>query len=154
MTAPALLITLVSQTLQSLNSLERLDIVNILLRTVIWFVAILFLFLATRVLRGKADYTTTLRVAGFAQSAHILELLGFIPVIGPLARIMAVILTLLGVWIGTAQANELSGWRSILLPVVYIATLAISIVFLVAVIEGTVFTVDGVLMNLGLISAP
>ena len=102
-------------------------------------------------MRGKADYTTTLRVTGFAQSAHILELLGFIPVIGPLARIMGLILTLLGVWMGTAQANEFSGWRSILLPVVYIATIAITIVFLMAVIEGTVFTVDGVLLNLGLI---
>lgn len=151
MTAPALLITLISQTLQSLNSLERFDIVNILLRTVIWFVAILLLFFAGRILRGKADYTTTLRVTGFAQSAHILELLGFIPVIGPLARIMGLILTLLGVWMGTAQANEFSGWRSILLPVVYIATMAITIVFLMAVIEGTVFTVDGVLLNLGLI---
>jgi len=151
MTAPALLITLISQTLQSLNSLERFDIVNILLRTAVWFVAILLIFFAGRILRGKADYTTTLRVTGFAQSAHTLELLGFIPVIGPLARFLGLILTLLGVWMGTAQANEFSGWRSILLPVVYIATMAITIVFLIAVIEGTVFTVDGVLLNLGLI---
>jgi len=151
MTAPAVLITLLSQILQSLNSQERFDIVNILLRTVLWFVVILLLSFAGRILRGKADYTATLRVAGFAQSAHILELLGFIPVIGPLARLMAVILTLLGVWMGTAQANELSGWRSVLLPVVYIATMAIAIVFILAVIEGTGFTVDGVLLNLGLI---
>jgi hypothetical protein len=64
---------------------------------------------------------------------------------------MAVILTLLGVWVGTAEANDLRGWRSILLPVIYIVTVVITVVFLVAVIEGTVFTVDGVLMNLGLI---
>jgi uncharacterized membrane protein YvlD (DUF360 family) len=151
MTAPALLITLLSQTLQSLNSLERFDIVNILLRVVIWLVTVLLLYFAGHIMRGKADYTATLRVAGFAQSAHALELLGFIPVIGPLARVMAVILTLLGVWVGTAQANEFSGWRSILLPVVYIATMTITIVFLVAMIEGTVFTVDGLLMDLGVI---
>jgi hypothetical protein len=154
MTAPALLITLVSQILQSLNSLERLDILNILLRYALWFVSILVLFAAARLLRGKAEYTTTLRVAGFAQSAHILELLSFIPVIGPLARIMAVILSFLGVWIGTAAANELSGWRSILLPVVYLATLAISVVFLFAIIEGTAFTIDGLLYDLGVIPEP
>jgi hypothetical protein len=72
-------------------------------------------------------------------------------VVGPLARIMAVILTLLGVWIGTAEANELRGWRSILLPLVYIATVVITVVFLISVIEGSVFTVDGLLMDLGLI---
>jgi len=151
MTAPALLITLLSQTFQSLNSLGRFDIVNILLRTGIWFVAVLLLFFAGRIMRGKADYTATLRVAGFAQSAHILELLGFIPVIGQLARIMGMILTLLGVWMGTAQANELKGWRSILLPVIYIATMVITFVFIISMIEGTVFTIDGVLMNLGVI---
>jgi uncharacterized membrane protein YvlD (DUF360 family) len=151
MTAPALLITLLSQTFQSLNSLGRFDIVNILLRTGIWFVAVLLLFFAGRIMRGKADYTATLRVAGFAQSAHILELLGFIPLIGQLARIMGMILTLLGVWMGTAQANELKGWRSILLPVIYIATMVITFVFIISMIEGTVFTIDGVLMNLGVI---
>jgi len=154
MTAPALLITLVSQVLQSLNSLERFDIVNILLRYALWFVSILVVFWATRLLRGKAEYTTTLRVAGFAQSAHLLEVLGFIPVIGPLARIMAVILSLLGLWIGTATANEFGGWRSILLPVVYIITVVISIIFLLAVIEGTAFTIDGLLYDLGVIPEP
>ncbi|MEA3441625.1 MAG: phage holin family protein [Chloroflexota bacterium] len=149
MTGPALLIALIAQTLQSLNELERFDIVDILVRYGVWFIAILLLWLAARILRGKADYTTTLRVAGFAQSAHLLELLGFIPVIGPLARILALILTLVGVWIGTATANELKGWRTILLPVIYIATVVISVYFIIAVIEGTVLTVDGLLMDFG-----
>jgi len=151
MTGPALLISFLAQILISLNDLEKFDVVNILVRYGVWFVSVLFLFLAARVLRGKTDYTSTLRVAGFAQSAHILEVLGFIPVIGPIARFMALFLALFGIWIGTATAHELKGWRTILLPLVYVATLVIAVVFLVAVIEGTIFTADGLLQDLGLI---
>ena len=149
MTGPALLIALLSQILQSLNNLERFDIVDILVRYSVWFIAILLLFLTARILRGKADYTITLRVAGFAQSAHLLELLGFIPVIGPLARILALVLSLVGVWIGTATANELKGWRTILLPVIYVATVVISVYFIMAAIEGAALTFDGLLQDFG-----
>jgi uncharacterized membrane protein YvlD (DUF360 family) len=150
MTGPALLIALVSQILQSLNAQGQFDLVDILARFGLWVFAVLILFITAIILRGKADFTTTLRVVGFAQAAHILELLGFIPVIGPLARVMAVILAILGTWIGTATAHELSGWRSILLPLVYIATLVISIIFLGAVVEGTTFTIDWLLIQFGL----
>ncbi|MFC2026000.1 phage holin family protein [Chloroflexota bacterium] len=151
MTAPALLISLVSQILQSLNEQGHFDLVDILARFGLWIFAALVLFLTAKILRGKADFTTTLRVVGFAQAAHILELLGLFPVIGPLARVMAVILAILGTWIGTATAHELSGWRSILLPLIYIATLAISIIFLIAVVEGTTFTIDGLMIQFGII---
>jgi hypothetical protein len=151
MTGPALLISFLAQILISLNDQEQFDVINILVRYGVWFISVLFLFLAARVMRGKADYTSTLRVAGFAQSAHILEVLGFIPVIGPIARFLALFLALFGVWMGTATAHELKGWRTILLPLVFVATLVITVVFLVAVIEGTAFTVDGLLQDIGLI---
>ena len=141
---------MLSQTLQSLNAQDRFDIVNILLRYGLWFVSVLILFMAARLLRGKKHYTTTLRVAGFAQSAHILELLGFLPVIGPLARIMALLLTIFGVWVGTAAAHELSGWRTVLLPVLYIITTVVGVAFLYAAIQGTAFAVDSLLVDFGL----
>jgi len=152
MTGPAIIIILLSQILQSLNYLGHLDLINILLRFVNWFVAVLVLFFAARLLRGKADYTTTVRVAGFAQSAYVLELLGFLPVIGPLARIMATILAFFSIWIGTSTANKLSGWRSFLLPLFYIVTITITIVFLLSVIGGTAFTIQGIMQDLGLTS--
>jgi hypothetical protein len=152
MTGPALLIALLAQILQSLNSERQLDVVNILMRYAIWFFSVLFLYMAARVLRGKADYTTTLRVMGFAQAAHIFELLDFLPVIGPLARFLALLLTFFGVWIGTTTAHELKGWRTFLLPVIYIATIVVTLVFLVAVIEGSAFTVEGLLEDFGLSS--
>jgi hypothetical protein len=89
-------------------------------------------------------------VAGFAQSAHVFELLGFLPVIGPLARFMALLLAFFGVWIGTATAHELSGWRTILLPVIYIISMMVGVVFLFTVIQGTAFTVESLLTDFGL----
>jgi hypothetical protein len=150
MTGPALLIALISQVLQSLNDQGNFDPVNILARFGLWLLAVLVLFITAIILRGKADFTTTFRVVGFAQAAHIIELLGFIPVVGPLARFIALVLAILGTWMGTATANEFSGWRSILLPLIFIATLVISIIFLIAVVEGTTLTINSLLIQFGL----
>jgi uncharacterized membrane protein YvlD (DUF360 family) len=154
MTGPALLISLVAHILQSLNSQGQLVILNILVRYLVWFFAILFLYAAARLLRGKANYTQTLRVAGFAQSAHILEVLGFIPIVGSIARFIALLLGFFGVWIGSATAHELKGWRAFLLPVIYVVTLIVAVFFLESVIEGTVLAVDGLLADLGLVPPP
>ncbi len=150
MTAPALLIALLAQVIQSISTEGSFNIGNILLRYVVWFVAVIFLYMAARLLRGNRHYTTTLRVAGFAQSAHILELLGFIPVVGAIARFMAVILAFFGVWVGTAAAHELRGWRTILLPVIFIITTVVGVIFLLAVIGGTAFSIRSLLVDFGL----
>lgn len=150
MTAPALLISLVAQAIQSWNAQGGLDVLDILLRYGIWFFSVLILFMAARLLRGKHRYTTTLRVAGFAQSAHVLELLSFIPVIGATARFLAIILTIFGVWTGVATAHELKGWRTIILPVFYLAIMVISLGFLVTVVQATAYTLNVLLQSLGL----
>jgi len=149
MTGPALLIGLLAAMLQSINSEGYLDVQNILLRYGLWFLTILFLTMAARLLRGKEKFTATLRVSGFAHSAYVLELLSFIPVIGPIARFLALLLTFFGVWIGTAIANELRGWRTIVLPVIYILTIVVAFVFITAIIEGTAFSIDNLLLDLG-----
>jgi hypothetical protein len=79
---------------------------------VLWLVSTIVLFMAARVLRGKAKFTSTLRVTGFAQSAYVLYLLGFLPVIGPVARFLAVAVSFFAVWVGTATAHNLRGWRT------------------------------------------
>lgn len=150
MTGPALLIALLAQILQSVSAERQLDIVDILVRYFFWFVSILLLYMAARLLRGKEHYTSTMRVAGFAQSAHILEVLGFIPIVGPLARFMAVLLAFFGVWIGTAAAHQLKGWRTVLLPVIFIAVMVVGEVFILSVIGGTAVTFDVLLINFGL----
>jgi quinol-cytochrome oxidoreductase complex cytochrome b subunit len=89
------------------------------------------------------------RVAGFAQTAHFLELLGFAPVIAPLARFLAVALAFFGVWVGTATAHRLRGWRTALLPVVYLATVVLAVTFLEAVRRGAALTSRAILQSLG-----
>jgi hypothetical protein len=150
MTAPALLISLLAQAIQSVNALGKFDIVDILLRYILWFVAVLFLFMAARLLRGKRHYTSTMRVAGFAQSAHILELLGFLPLIGPMMRFISLLMVLFGIWVGTSAAHELHGWRTFLLPVLYLSAFVIGVFFLFAVIQGTGFALNSLLIDLGL----
>ncbi len=150
MTAPALLISLLAQAIQSVNALGKFDIVDILLRYILWFVAVLFLFMAARLLRGKRHYTSTMRVAGFAQSAHILELLGFLPLIGPMIRFISLLMVVFGIWVGTSAAHELHGWRTFLLPVLYLSAFVIGVFFLFAVIQGTGFTLNSLLIDLGL----
>jgi hypothetical protein len=154
MTGPALLISLIGHILQSLNSQGQVDVLNILVRFGVWFLAVLILYFAARLLRGKANYSETLRVAGFAQSVHILEVLGFIPVVGSIARFLALVLSFFGVWIGSAAAHELKGWRAFLLPILYVITLVVTVSFLEAVMEGSVLAFDELLADFGLVPRP
>jgi len=150
MTGPAILIMLLSQTLQVLNRTGQFEWQEILIRIGAWSLGVVLLALAAQTLRGKGNFTSTLRVAGFSQSAHIIELVGFIPVIGPLSRLIAVLLAIIGLWLGSVVAHDLKGWRTILLPVIYIITTIIGIVFILAAMEGLSITVDGILEAFGL----
>jgi hypothetical protein len=151
MTAPALLIAFLAQLLRSLNNQEGFDLTMVLLNFAVWIVVLITLQIAALILRGKANFGATLRVAGFAQSAHILELLGFIPVIGPVARFSATLISLIGIWIGTATAHQLKGWRTLLLPVVYLIVFSIGFLFLMAVFRGTEFAIESLLLPFGLL---
>jgi hypothetical protein len=149
MTGPAVLIALIAQIIQSWVAQGALDVRNILLRLVLWFFSVLILFFAARVLRGKQSYTGTLRVAGFAQSAHILQFLALIPAIGGSARFIVMLVTVVAVWMGVATAHELKGWRTLILPVLYILVMVISLAFLAAAIAGAAYTWNAVLQGLG-----
>ena len=150
MTGPAVLLAVVAQVIQSLHSVGHLNVADIALRIGVWLLAVLWLALVARAMRGKNSFTGTLRVVGFAQSAHVLELLGFLPVISPLARFMALLLVVLGVWLGTAAAHELKSWRTLLLPVIYILAGTLALVFLSAALQGLTVTLAEVLQAFGL----
>lgn len=154
MTAPALLIALLAQIIQVWNSDNGLSLQNIVVRYLIWLVGLIALQLTARVLRGKATITTTLRVAGFAQTAHLLELLGPLPVIGPVARFLAMLLAFFGLWVGVATAHNLRGWRTLILPLVFTLIVVVATVFIIAALEGTAAILEDILTSLGLITAP
>ncbi len=150
MTGPAIFIMLVGQTVQMVVQIGRFDPLSYLLRVFAWVLAVTLLAEAARLLRGQGNFTRTLRVAGFAQSAHILQLLAFVPILGPAVRFITMFLVVMGVWMGVVVAHELKGWRTVVLPFLYILVTVVSVVFLVAVIEGTSFTMQMLLQALGL----
>jgi len=149
MTAPALLIVVLMTIVRMFNQADGFSWLGVVAYLAAWIVAMILLQMAAGILRGKAEFHQTLRVAGFAQTAFIFELLGFIPVIGPLARILATVLNLVGVWIGVATAHELKGWRGLILPLIYLAVFVVGAVFIVAVIKGTGFALESILTEIG-----
>ncbi len=149
MTAPALLIAVLGSVLLAANSEAGLSLQMVLARLAAWLVAMVLLQIAARFLRGKAVGHQTLRVAGFAQTAHLILLLGFLPVIGPVARLLSMILATVGVWIGVATAHELKGWRSIILPVIYLVVIVVGAVFIASAITGIQLTINNLLAEVG-----
>ena len=149
MTAPALLIAFLAQVIQSIYLNKSFDPVDILARCGVWLLSFIAVLLMVRFLRGKASLSMNLRIVGFVGSAHVLEILGFVPVIGPLMRMIALLLAFFGVWIGTATANKLSGLRAFLIPVVYILVVVFGVIFTVAAIRGVSISVNAVLNAFG-----
>ncbi len=154
MTGPALLIALIGQVIQSVNREGGFDLVAALVQFVMWWVAIAMLHGAAVLLRGKARFTKTLRVAGFAQAAHLLELFGFLPVLGPVARILGLLIAFVGVWIGTATAHELRGFRTLVLPVIYILVIVVSVFFITTILAGAALETSDLLTLFGWTPTP
>jgi len=119
-------------------------------RFVAWPLVVLFLVMTARVLGGKASYTSTFRVTGFAYFGYWLTLLSVIPVVGPLFRVIGFLLAFLGVWLGVAQAHELRGWRTLVVPVVFLIVVIVVGVVLRALFLGAAITIDALFQDVGL----
>ncbi len=155
MTGPAVLIGLIGTFITTIVAARgALDLsvllIAFLLRVVVWLLDTLAVFGAARVLGSRASYTANLRATGFAQSVTLIELLAVIPLLAPLARLLTQILLFFGVWIGASQANDLSGWRSLILPIVRSAVVIVSSMLIFLLLQGTAFTFDALLRDLGL----
>jgi hypothetical protein len=114
-------------------------------------VGALFVFIAARLLRGRGDFTSTLRATGFAQAGYVIELLALLPPLAALARIGAFFVTFLGTWLGATEAHKLSGWRTLLFPFVVILISAASSVILNVLWSGAELSVDSLLRAFGLL---
>ena len=150
MTGPSVLIgvvmTLLSSVVRSFGF--RLDSFVTALAT--WLVTVLTIFGAARVLGGKASYTRTLRTIGFAQTAHVFDLLVLIPAAAPLARIATLVMSFFATWIGAVEAHALRGWRTIILPLAAVVLLIVGVVVLQVLLQGAVFTLEALARELGL----
>lgn len=155
MTGPALLIGLIGLALSAITPTNAAvgsggNTATIVARIIAWPLVVLFLLLAARLLGGTASYTSTFRVTGFAYFGYWLTLLSVVPAIGPLFRVSSFILAFLGVWLGAAQAQNLRGWRTLVLPVVFLLVIVFVGVVLRALLGGAAITIESLLQEVGL----
>jgi hypothetical protein len=150
LTGPAILLALMGTIVLSTTLSNEINWLLTGLQIGVWFITVLMMYLATRLLRGKTSYTAVLRVMGFAQGIYILDILSLIPGIGPMIRFVVSLLAFLATWIGVAIASELKGFRTIILPVVYLLVFVVGFVVIYSVSGGLSVTLDALQMDFGL----
>ena len=150
MTGPALLLgilgTVTFSSALSVNFTWMLGSFQI----IAWFVTVLAMYFAGRLLRGNGTYSAVLRTMGFAQGIYLLDVFSFIPSLTPITRMIVSLLVFIGVWIGVATAHHLKGWRSLILPVVYILVFLLGFVIIYTVYGGLSLTLESIAIDFGL----
>lgn len=151
LTGPALLVGIVPIALSAwVRSEPGQEILNVLLRVIVWFFAVPAVFVAGRLLTHRGNYTRTLRGLGFAHVVYLVELVAFVPLLAPVALFLGTVLGFVSAWMGAAAAHSTRGWRTILLPLLTVAVLIIVPVLLVVLTGSFTFTVQQLLQSLGL----
>lgn len=151
LTAPAILIALVTSLLVAWIARGSFDFIEWLTRFGTWLVVTLMVFGAARLLGGKADFTSTLRAVGFAQTGYLLTLISLIPPLAALGRIAAFLVTFLGTWIAATETHKLRGWRTLLLPFVVLLIAIVSSIVLTVLLSSTEFTISSLMRAFGLL---
>lgn len=94
-------------------------------------------WIGTRLFRGVATPGEMLRTIGFAQSPRVLDILLFLPVIGPIIRLVVAIWLLVAGIIAIRQALDLSTGQAIITAIIgWIALLIVALI--VALIFGAI----------------
>ena len=57
-------------------------------------------------------------------------------------------------WVGTATAHELRGWRTLIFPVISTVVIVIVVVFSLSALLGTGMVLEGILEALGWVPKP
>jgi uncharacterized membrane protein YvlD (DUF360 family) len=154
MIGPALLIAFLAGVLQALVTSQRPAEAALALavRLLGWFLGVLAIFGAGRLLGGTGSFTATLRGVGFAQAVYLLSLIAFIPALSSLTQFITSILVFVATWVAGLEAHELRGWRGLLLPVAQALVVVLSVVVLGNLISGAEFTIEALLRDIGLLA--
>lgn len=104
-------------------------------------------FVGTRLLGGTATYGELLRTLGFANSPGVLNIFGFVPVLGGIIGLIVAIWTLITGFIATRQALDIDNGKTV--ATIIVAFIALLIVY---AILGTVFALIG--LGAGLMRMP
>jgi hypothetical protein len=150
MTGPAVLIAALACTLASLLAQREFSAIDILTRIALWVVAVGVTYAAGRLLGGRRNFTATLRGMSFGLTAFFIQLLTLIEPIAIVARLIALVLTFVGIWFGAVEAQSLKGWRTFILPVVAVLVFIVGAFVGAQLLEGAQITLDTLLRSLGL----
>lgn len=156
MTGPALLLSLLGVFVHAFMEWRILSndwgslLVVFLVGYGLWLVTVLLVHGAAHVLRGKAQFTQTFRVMGFVQTVHLLGLLGLIQPFAGLVLAATTLLSFFANWLSVAEAHRLRGWRTILLPLLYLLIFAFGFIALVGLLRGLGFAVDTITTRFGI----
>ncbi len=142
MTGPALLALLLGALFSGFTTRGVYEPWEIVTEVIAALLLVIFVHITGRLLGGQGDFTTTLRTVGFAFTTRFFSILALIPVIGDLAKLITLLLSVMAVWIAGVQAHKLRGWRSILFPLVVVAVFIVSIAAVQILFEGAVFTIQ------------
>lgn len=91
----------------------------------------------TLLFNGTATWSELLRTTGFAQSAGIIAVLGFIPILGGLAKLAAWILVLIAGVIAIRQALDISTGKAVLTALVAAVVIGLVRLAIGVVVFGT-----------------
>ncbi len=116
----------------------------------IWFMGVLAVFAAGRLLADNGSYTRTLRGLGFANVVTLIEMIGLIPALAPLAAPLGTLLSLVAIWMGASMAHNARGWRSIILPILGIFFVVAVPLLAQTMFGGAILGLESLLRQLGL----
>jgi len=154
LTGPALVIAFAASVVQSFvaNPNPTQTLIGTSIRLVGWLLGALVVFAAGRLLGGRGTYTATLRALGFAQVVRLLEVFALIPPLSSLVQLTSSILSFMAHWIAGVEAQELRGWRGLLLPVAQLLVVTVSLIVLGNLIAGAGLTIQALLRQAGLLA--
>ena len=152
MTGPALLVGIVGTILLSLFAQSDAvnDVVLVGARTAGFFVATVVMFGAGFLLTRKGTFSRTMRGVGFAQSPTVLLVFALYQPLAHIVVLIVTVMTLIGVWMGTAEATETSGWKTAVLPIIYLLLYFVGTAAILVILGGATLTLVSILETLGI----
>jgi uncharacterized membrane protein YvlD (DUF360 family) len=152
MTGPALLIGIVGSILMSL-AMQAETVANLVLvpaRMIGFFVSVVVLFGAGYLLTRQGTFARTTRAVGFAQSPTVLLIFALYQPLAHIVVLIVTVMTLIGVWMGAAEAHETEGWKTAVLPFIYVLLYIVGAAALVVILGGATVTLASILETLGI----
>jgi hypothetical protein len=107
-------------------------------------------YLAARLLRGKANYTQTFRAYSFGNTIYAFAIFALIPGLEQIIRLVVVIGAVIAIWVAVSEAHRILGWRTLVLPFLTIIMLVIVSAAIGLFVAGTEMSINALMNAFGL----